>query len=264
MASWLAVRPIRQLLRRVRLSRQRLRCWLWIQRGRLELRRHGGRLVVEAPHGVRFVTPPRWQVTPQRLSAAVRTPGTCVTTVRIGPGVDLGDRTTIEVRPDGENLLVLEDHVYFLAGVRVTLFDGEIVVGGETRVRDNSLLKSAGRLTIGRRSSVGFGAMLHCAQRIELQDMVGIAERVSLLDSDHLIDGSDVYNQELPTAADPIVVERNALVGANAVILRGVTIGRNTVVAAGSVVRAGTYPAGWVVAGVPARALKALPAAPPA
>ncbi len=227
----------RRILRRLRLLRQAIRTRVWILRGKLALRRHGARLVVDAPHGVRFSTPPRIQVTPQNLSEPLRDASKATTTIRIGQGVDLGHATTVEVRPGGENILELEDHVYFLTGVRVTLFDGSILVGRETRVRDNSLLKSSGTLRIGERASVGYGAMLHCAHEIVLDDMVGIAERVSVLDSDHLVDGSDVYNQELPTASDPIHIGRNALVGANAVILRGAQIGRNTVVAAGAVVR---------------------------
>ncbi|MDB5112014.1 MAG: acetyltransferase, partial [Mucilaginibacter sp.] len=55
----------------------------------------------------------------------------------------------------------------------------------------------------------------------------------------------------------PIVVKRNAWIGAAATILPGVTIGENSVVAAGAVVTK-DVPANTIVAGVPARAIKNL------
>ena len=56
--------------------------------------------------------------------------------------------------------------------------------------------------------------------------------------------------------ATPVVIEDDVLIGANAVILEGVRVGRGAVVAAGAVVIADVPPE-TVVAGVPARVIKA-------
>ena len=53
----------------------------------------------------------------------------------------------------------------------------------------------------------------------------------------------------------PIVVKRNAWLGANVTVLAGVTIGENAIVAAGSVVTK-DVPDNMVVAGSPARVIR--------
>ena len=58
-----------------------------------------------------------------------------------------------------------------------------------------------------------------------------------------------------PPSADPVVIEDDVLIGANAVILEGVRVGRDSVVAAGAVVTK-DVPPGSVVAGQPARVIK--------
>ncbi|MDQ0240160.1 acyltransferase [Arthrobacter bambusae] len=56
---------------------------------------------------------------------------------------------------------------------------------------------------------------------------------------------------------DAVHIGANVFIGARALVLPGASIGDNCVVAAGSVV-AGTFPAGSLIAGVPARLVKRL------
>lgn len=60
-----------------------------------------------------------------------------------------------------------------------------------------------------------------------------------------------------PANANPVIIEDNVLIGANAVILEGVRVGKNSVVAAGSIVTE-NVPENCVVAGVPARIIKSV------
>jgi acetyltransferase-like isoleucine patch superfamily enzyme len=79
---------------------------------------------------------------------------------------------------------------------------------------------------------------------------------------------NDVYPRatsasgSLQTEADwkvePTFVRRGASIGSGATILSGLTIGENSLVGAGSVVTR-DVPAGWIVAGNPARLLRRLP-----
>lgn len=182
--------------------------------------------------------------------------------VELGEHVWLGRGLTIEVLPSADSTLRIGDGVTFGSNCRLILFGGEIEIGSWSRVRDVVSMKSSGTLRCGEHSIVQSMTMLHCARELVVADRVTFGERVSVLDSDHLADGSDVYTQSQPVAIEPVRIGANAWIGANAVLLRGTRLGDNAVVAAGSVVREGDYPPGWLVAGAPATARKPLPGAP--
>lgn len=177
--------------------------------------------------------------------------------IRLGAGVHLGRGLVVEVRPAGENRLSVGDHVTFTAHARVTLFDGAVHVGDETQVRPFSLLKSSGDLRIGARALVSHQVIVHCAEAVELGDGVCLADRVSVIDSEHAGDGGDGGNPgHRPALSDPVVIGSRTFVGANSIVLRGARLGAGCRVAAGSVVVAGEYPAGELLVGSPARPVK--------
>lgn len=86
---------------------------------------------------------------------------------------------------------------------------------------------------------------------ITIEDDVLIGPKVNLITENHPLDPTD--RRALITK--PVVVKRNAWIGAGATILPGVTVGRNSVVAAGAVVAA-DVPDNTVVGGVPAKIIK--------
>lgn len=86
---------------------------------------------------------------------------------------------------------------------------------------------------------------------ITIEDDVLIGPKVSLITESHPLNPSE--RQAL--IVKPVVIKRNAWLGAGATILPGVTVGENAVVAAGSVVSK-DVPANTVVAGVPAKVIK--------
>lgn len=88
---------------------------------------------------------------------------------------------------------------------------------------------------------------------ITIEDHVQIGPKVSLITENHPLDPGD-RKTVLP---GPIVIKRNAWIGAGVTILPGVTIGENAVVAAGAVVSR-NVPANTVVAGIPAKVVKTL------
>ena len=95
------------------------------------------------------------------------------------------------------------------------------VVGENTMIDMNVVM--GGRATVGKNCHIGAGSVL-----------AGVVE---------------------PPSAQPVIVEDDVVVGANAVILEGVRVGQGAVVAAGAVVTE-DVPPNTVVAGIPARVIK--------
>lgn len=133
--------------------------------------------------------------------------------------------------------------------------------------------RGVGEITIGSRSSIGGGSLLICTQPdgIKIGDRVMISWKCTLIDSDsHSLDpdvrASDAYNWKVGAdsgqlgafkdwsgvRSEPIVIEDDAWIGFESVIMKGVRIGKGAVVASRSVVTKNVPPYN-IVAGSPAR-----------
>ena len=88
---------------------------------------------------------------------------------------------------------------------------------------------------------------------ITIEDDVLIGPKVNLITENHPVEPA---NRKV-LVVKPIVIKRNAWIGAAATILPGVTVGENAVVAAGAVVSK-DVPANTVVGGIPAKILKTI------
>ena len=88
---------------------------------------------------------------------------------------------------------------------------------------------------------------------ITIEDDVLIGPKVNLITENHSLNPNDRKS----LICKPIVIKRNAWIGAAATILPGVTIGENSVVAAGAVVSK-DVPANTIVGGVPAKFIKTI------
>jgi acetyltransferase-like isoleucine patch superfamily enzyme len=108
-------------------------------------------------------------------------------------------------------------------------------------------------ITIGKRVYVNHACTFLDMGGITLEDDVLIGPKVNLVTENHPLD--PVNRRAL--ICKPIVIKRNAWIGAAATILPGVTIGENAVVAAGAVVSK-DVPANTVVGGVPAKVIKTI------
>lgn len=86
---------------------------------------------------------------------------------------------------------------------------------------------------------------------ITIEDEVLIGPKVNLITENHPLNPADRKS----LISKPILIKRNAWIGANASIMPGVTIGENAVVAAGAVVSR-DVPDNSIVGGVPAKLIK--------
>lgn len=88
---------------------------------------------------------------------------------------------------------------------------------------------------------------------ITIEEHALIGPRVNLVTENHDL----APDRRLWLVSSPILIKRNAWIGAAATILPGVTVGENAVVAAGSVVTR-DVPANTVVGGNPAKVIKTI------
>ncbi len=100
---------------------------------------------------------------------------------------------------------------------------------------------------------INIGAQIGANTMIDMNTVLG--GRAAVGDNCHIGAGTVLAGVIEPPSADPVVVEDNVLIGANAVVLEGVRIGEGAVIAAGSIV-IGNVPAGAVYAGAPAKKIK--------
>lgn len=107
--------------------------------------------------------------------------------------------------------------------------------------------------TIGKNVFINHACSFLDMGGITIEDDVLIGPKVNLITENHPLDPND--RKALLTK--PILIKRNAWIGAGATILAGVTVGENAVVAAGAVVSK-DVPANMIVAGVPAKTIKQL------
>ncbi len=108
-------------------------------------------------------------------------------------------------------------------------------------------------ITVGKNVFINHGCTFMDRGGITLEDNVLIGPKVNLVTTDHAMEIAERRN----TISKPIVIKKNAWIGAAATITPGVIVGENSVVAAGAVVTRDVLP-NVVVAGVPAKIIKRL------
>ena len=121
------------------------------------------------------------------------------------------------------------------------------VVGDDVSIGTNAVLEFGNR--IGDRVRIHSGCFL---ELVTIGDDVFVGPNVVFTDDPHPMNCPDYRD-----CRGGAKVQRLARIGANATILPGVVIGENALVGAGSVV-VEDVPAGMVVAGNPARVIKAV------
>ena len=107
------------------------------------------------------------------------------------------------------------------------------------------------KTTFGKGSFVNFGCTFLALGGITLGEGAFIAPHCVLATEYHPEDPATRHS----LLTKPIVIGRNAWIGANATILAGVKVGENAIVAAGAVVSK-DVPANTIVGGVPAKVIR--------
>ena len=113
---------------------------------------------------------------------------------------------------------------------------------------------SGRNLRFGRNVFINHGCTAMDLGGIDIGDDVLVAPNVSLISSGHPLDPATRRSR---VTLGPVRIERGVWLAAGATVLQDVTVGEDAVVAAGAVVTR-DVPARALVAGVPARVIRAL------
>ena len=122
-------------------------------------------------------------------------------------------------------------------------------IGENTHVHPPLQVNLGANVKIGSNVSILYNLLCMSAGGITIEDNVLIAANCSLISNNH-----DFKIREILTCK-PILIKKNAWIGAGSIILPGVTVGENAIVGAGSVVTKDVA-ANTLVAGVPAKFIK--------
>lgn len=118
-------------------------------------------------------------------------------------------------------------------------------------IRDKVTIKDKAIIMMG--AIINIGAVIGESTMIDMGVVIG--GRVQVGNNCHIGAGTVLAGVIEPPSANPVVIEDNVVIGANAVVLEGVRVGKGSVVAAGAVVTQ-DVPSGVVVAGMPAKIVK--------
>ena len=158
------------------------------------------------------------------------------------------------------------NHITFFGTYPLIENRGYIEIGDNvTFVGRNNLIVGFGvvgveraELVIGSNVTVGYQCEINVGCRVSIGNNVRIASGVKIFDNNsHPVD-SIRRREKLPLTLDdvgPVVIEDDAWIATNAMILKRVVVGKGAVVAAGAVVTR-DVPSHTVVAGNPARVVK--------
>ena len=175
--------------------------------------------------------------------------GSCGKNVIIGDG--------FEVNMENMRDLHVAEHVWIHRNVAfgavrpcahpIRLLEGAVLY-------DNCRLGAhQGPVTIGEHSMVGYNSVIRGPFR--LGNNAGIAHNCTVLGMTQQYENSEASFLTEPVLSSEVVVDDEAWVGSNVVILYGVTIGKHSVVGAGSVVTHDVPPYS-VAVGSPAKVIK--------
>lgn len=127
-------------------------------------------------------------------------------------------------------------------------------LGNDSTIEDFTTINNGvGDIFIGDRTRIGLGCTL--IGPVKVGNDVIVAQNVVMSALNHRYEDDTLPISRQGVTKNPIVVEDEAWIAANCVILSGVTIGKHAVVSAGSVVRR-NVPSYSIVSGNPAQVVK--------
>ena len=131
----------------------------------------------------------------------------------------------------------------------------QIHMAPNTRIKRNVIVQGSGILHIGLNSYISSFCVIGVNESISIGENVMIADSVSIRDTDHAFDRTDIPMKQQGITTKPIVISDDVWIGYGAVITKGITIGQGAIIGANAVVTKDVAPF-TIVGGVPAKLIK--------
>lgn len=178
----------------------------------------------------------------------------------IDPTVRIGRRLCISVQPGTRNVMRIERGSRLWDDVRIELRGGSLLIGSGADIKTRCVLGVGGVLQLQGANLLQHGCIVHCDEAVTVEEHAGLGEYTTVIDSSHVLGGPDgEWLHRIRTA--PVVIGRNAWIGAKATIARGVHVSDGAVVGANSLV-VKDVPPEQLASGVPAQVVRSLVADP--
>jgi acetyltransferase-like isoleucine patch superfamily enzyme len=166
----------------------------------------------------------------------------------VGNNVRMSSKTKVFNHFGDRNVIRIDENSVVYGELLTFGFGGNISIGKDCFVGENSKIWSADQISIGNDVLISHNVNVIDTSSHELNYDVRAASYKRML-----IEGHSCFKGEILTA--PILIEDNAWLNMNCIILRGVTIGKGAIIAAGAVVTK-SVPPFTMVAGNPAKVIK--------
>jgi acetyltransferase-like isoleucine patch superfamily enzyme len=147
--------------------------------------------------------------------------------------------------------------VYIGEGARIP-GSGRLDLARSASIQRFAVLNAAAGavIRVGRGTRVGAFAVISATREIEIGPDVLIADRVFISDHNHEFAALDTpVTEQGASVAQPVSIGAGSWLGINVCIMPGVVLGPGCIVGAGAVVTR-SFPAGSIIAGVPATLLR--------
>lgn len=174
--------------------------------------------------------------------------------VDLAPDLRLGRRLRITIQPNTANVLKIGPRSQLEDGVVIMLKGGTVLLGPETWLRRDVLLNVSGRLELVETNVLSWGTIVHCAEHVRWEALVGAAEYCTVADSTHYFTEPMAYFYDNVRTA-PIVIGANTWLCPRVAVTMGVTVGDHCILASNSVVTT-DVPSGSLASGVPATSVR--------
>jgi acetyltransferase-like isoleucine patch superfamily enzyme len=130
-----------------------------------------------------------------------------------------------------------------------------LVLKKRSYLKNDVIIQGSGYIELGENSYISSYSVIGVNEKIIIGKNVMIADHVSIRDTNHKFDRTDIPMIEQGISTAPVIVEDDVWIGHGAIITKGVKIGNGAIVAAGAVVTKDVPPYA-IVGGVPAKIIK--------